>query len=62
MGTFFQLSVCFRFEIPMEEQKAMGLTDGLIRFSIGLDNDIERTYQDMKYCLESLGVLTLVKT
>ena len=32
----------------------MGLTDGLIRFSIGFDNHIERTYQDMKYCLESL--------
>jgi methionine-gamma-lyase len=48
-------------EIPVEEQKTMGLTDGLIRFSIGLDNDIERTYQDMKYCLESLGVATLVK-
>jgi cystathionine beta-lyase/cystathionine gamma-synthase len=32
-------------EIPLEEQE-MGLTDGLIRFSIGLDNDIERTYHD----------------
>jgi len=47
-------------EIPLEEQKKMGLTDGLIRFSIGLDNHIERTYQDMKYCLESLGVLAHV--
>ena len=43
-------------EIPEEEQKAMGLTDGLIRFSIGLDNDIERTYQEMKYCLKSLHI------
>jgi len=48
-------------EIPLEEQKEMGLTDGLIRFSIGLDNHIERTYQDMKYCMESLGVMTLAK-
>lgn len=48
-------------EIPLEEQKEMGLTDGLIRFSIGLDNHIERTYQDMKYCLESLGIMTLAK-
>ncbi|MBL6607697.1 MAG: aminotransferase class I/II-fold pyridoxal phosphate-dependent enzyme, partial [Flavobacteriaceae bacterium] len=31
-------------EIPLEEQAEMGLSDGLIRFSIGLDNDIERTY------------------
>jgi len=48
-------------EIPLEEQKEMGLTDGLIRFSIGLDNHIERTYKDMKYCMESLGILTLAK-
>ena len=44
-------------EIPLEEQKAMGLTDGLIRFSIGLDNDIERTYQIMKACMVEVGVL-----
>jgi len=44
-------------EIPLDEQKEMGLTDGLIRFSIGLDNDIERTFQSMKKCLEETGVL-----
>jgi methionine-gamma-lyase len=44
-------------EIPLEEQKAMGLTDGLIRFSIGLDNDIERTYQSMRKCMKELGIL-----
>lgn len=44
-------------EIPEEEQKEMGLTDGLIRFSIGLDNDIERTYQEMKNCMQELGIL-----
>lgn len=44
-------------EIPEEEQKEMGLTDGLIRFSIGLDNDIERTYQMMKDCMIEVGVL-----
>jgi len=44
-------------EIPLEEQKSMGLTDGLIRFSIGLDNDIERTYQMMKACMVELGIL-----
>ena len=43
-------------EIPLDEQKAMGLTDGLIRFSIGLDNDIERTYQMMKACMTELGI------
>lgn len=44
-------------EIPLEEQEEMGLTDGLIRFSIGLDNDIENTYQKMKKCMGQLGIL-----
>lgn len=44
-------------EIPMEEQKEMGLSDGLIRFSIGLDDDIERTYQKMKECMVRLNIL-----
>ncbi len=44
-------------EIPEEEQKAMGLTNGLIRFSIGLDADIERTYEMMKACMVEIGVL-----
>ena len=44
-------------EIPLEEQIAMGITDGLIRFSIGLDNNIERTYQMMKACMTEVGVL-----
>ncbi len=44
-------------EIPVEEQQAMGLTNGLIRFSIGLDNDIERTYQAMRQCMLDLNIL-----
>jgi len=44
-------------EIPEEEQAAMGLSDGLIRFSIGLDADIERTYQMMRECMVAVGVL-----
>lgn len=44
-------------EIPIEEQKEMGLSDGLIRFSIGLDNNIERTYRKMKKCMEKIGIL-----
>jgi len=38
-------------EIPEEEREEMGLTDGLVRVSIGLDNDIERTYQTIKDCI-----------
>ena len=44
-------------EIPLKEQIAMGITDGLIRFSIGLDNNIERTYQMMKACMTAVDVL-----
>lgn len=44
-------------EIPEEEQKEMGLSDGIIRFSIGLDNDIERTYETMKSCMKEVGIL-----
>ncbi len=44
-------------EIPEDEQEEMGLTDGLIRFSIGLDNDIVRTYEMMKACMLEVGVL-----
>lgn len=44
-------------EIPEEEQEEMGLSDGLIRFSIGLDADIERTYQMMRDCMVELGIL-----
>ena len=46
-------------EIPEDEQEAMGLSDGLIRFSIGLDADIERTYEMMRACMEELEVLSV---
>lgn len=44
-------------EIPEDEQKEMGLSQGLIRMSVGLDDDIERTYRKMKACMEQVGVL-----
>ncbi|MCB0372730.1 MAG: aminotransferase class I/II-fold pyridoxal phosphate-dependent enzyme [Muricauda sp.] len=44
-------------EIPEEEQKQLGLSEGLIRFSIGLDNDIHTTYKAMRGCMEELGIL-----
>ncbi len=42
-------------EVPEEEQAAMGLSDGLIRMSIGLDFDIADTYQKMKETLHEVG-------
>ncbi|WP_027386160.1 aminotransferase class I/II-fold pyridoxal phosphate-dependent enzyme [Chryseobacterium gregarium] len=44
-------------EIPEEERAAMGISDGLIRFSIGLDHDIQRTYEKMKECMLKTGIL-----
>ena len=44
-------------EISIEEQAQMGLTAGLIRFSIGLDHDIQRTFDSMIACMKTVGVL-----
>lgn len=44
-------------EIPKEEQDEMGMTSGLIRFSIGLDMDIERSCERMERCFKSVGLL-----
>lgn len=38
-------------EVPEDEQKKMGLSSGLVRFSVGLDHDIERTWLKIKDCL-----------
>ncbi len=45
-------------EIPAEERAAAGISDGLIRFSIGLDADIEHTWRRIERCLEAAGVKT----
>jgi len=37
-------------EIPEDIQKEMGMSPGLVRFSVGLDNDIARTYELIKTC------------
>ena len=42
-------------EIPENERKNIGLSDGLVRISIGLDNDIERTYKLMKKCIKKVN-------
>ena len=48
-------------EIPEAEQKEMGLSPGLIRMSIGLDHDIKRTYEKMKWCMEQVGIFKETK-
>ena len=42
-------------EIPKEEQEKMGLSEGLVRISIGLDNNIEQTFQRIKKCISEVG-------
>ncbi len=41
-------------EVPEHIQKTMGLSPGLVRFSMGLDHDIERTYEKIQTCLKNL--------
>jgi len=44
-------------EIPKEEQEVMGMTSGLIRFSVGLDNNIERTFEKIKECMKEVNLI-----
>ena len=42
-------------EIPEDEREKLGVSEGLVRMSVGLDNDIERTYRKIKECFDRLG-------
>jgi methionine-gamma-lyase len=44
-------------EIPEEEQKKMGLSEGLIRFSVGLDNDMNLTYERIMKCFREVKLI-----
>ncbi|HNW73027.1 MAG: aminotransferase class V-fold PLP-dependent enzyme [Bacteroidales bacterium] len=41
-------------EVPEEIQRDMGLSDGLVRFSVGLDHDIENTWNKIKQCIDQM--------
>ncbi len=41
-------------EVPEEDQKKMGLSEGLVRFSVGLDEDIEDTFQTIEKCFKAV--------
>lgn len=49
-------------EIPEDEQREMGLSPGLVRFSIGLDHDIQRTAMKIEKCLVACGVISTPKS
>ncbi|MBR6291891.1 MAG: PLP-dependent transferase, partial [Bacteroidales bacterium] len=42
-------------EVPEDIQKEMGMSEGLIRFSMGLDNDIEATFQLIKESVDAFN-------
>ena len=44
-------------EVPDEIQQEMGLSEGLVRFSVGLDHDIERTWSRIESCLKELKLV-----
>jgi len=44
-------------EVPEDVQRKMGLSEGLIRFSVGLDNDIEKSLMKVKICLTNLHII-----
>jgi len=41
-------------EVPAEIQREMGLSEGLVRFSVGLDHHIGDTWQKILHCLNRL--------
>ncbi len=47
-------------EIPEAERAEMGLSDGLVRMSVGLDSDIRRTFERIYRCLEAVGKQPLI--
>ena len=44
-------------EIPENEQKNMGLSNGLVRISVGLDNNIKRTCETMLNCIKKIKII-----
>ncbi len=44
-------------EVPESIQKTMGLSEGLVRYSVGLDFHIEETYQRIEKSLKELSIL-----
>jgi methionine-gamma-lyase len=44
-------------EIPKEEQEEMGMSPGFVRLSVGLDNNIGRSFEKLKSCLVKLKII-----
>jgi len=44
-------------EIPEEEQEKIGFGKGLVRFSVGLDNNFEESFNRIKKCMKELKII-----
>jgi len=44
-------------EVPQSIQDKMGLSEGLVRYSVGLDHDIEHTFSIIESCLRDLKLI-----
>lgn len=44
-------------EIPEDVQEKIGLSKGLVRFSLGLDNDIAKSFERVKKCLKEIDLI-----
>jgi len=44
-------------EIPEDEQQKIGLGKGLVRFSLGLDNNIALSFERVKKCLKEINAI-----
>lgn len=44
-------------EIPAAERQQMGLSDGMVRMSIGLDHDMPRSLERIHTCLQEVGLV-----
>ena len=41
-------------EVPQEYQDKMGMSEGLVRYSVGLDNDMSMTFEKIEEALREL--------
>ncbi len=44
-------------EVPEDIQREMGLSEGLVRLSVGLDNDIENTFEKLSVICKEEGII-----
>jgi methionine-gamma-lyase len=42
-------------EIPAEERSRMGISEGLVRLSVGIDNDIKTSFERIKRCIDEVA-------